>query len=115
MRKIFLVRLSISSESHASVAKRIYFVEEFYFVVDVTLFWMLDSRVEVMLLAGDGPRKLGETSIVFRPTEIEFLDLVEPPDEGRDLVILYLWHTRQSMLSYGKIGMFMAWPDRDNV
>ena len=51
---------------------------------------MLDWRVEVTLLAGDGPHKLGETSTLFRPTEIEFLDLVELPGEGRDLVILYL-------------------------
>ena len=51
---------------------------------------MLDWRLEVMLLAGDGARKLGEISTLFRPTEIEFLDLVEPTGEGRDLVILYL-------------------------
>ena len=49
-----------------------------------------DWIVEVMLVAGDGARNLGETSTLFRPTEIEFLDLVEPPGEGRDLVILCL-------------------------
>ena len=73
-----LVRLSIMSESYVSLANRICFVEEF------------DWIVEVMLLAGDGARKLGETITLFRPTEIDFLDLVEPPGEGTDFVILCL-------------------------
>ena len=70
------MRLSIISESYVSLVKCTCFVEEF------------DWIVEVMLVAGDGVDNLGDTSILFRPTEIEFLDLVEPPGEGTDLEIL---------------------------
>ena len=76
------MRLSIISESYISLAKRICFVERF------------DWIVEVMLLSGYGARKLGETSTLFRPTEIEFLDLVEPPGEGyrfRDFIFMTHW------------------------
>ena len=44
----------------------------------------------MMLLAVDGARKLGETSTLLWPTEIEFFVLVEHPGEGICLVMLCL-------------------------
>ena len=53
---------------------------------------MLEWIDDVMLLAVDEARMLGEASTLLRPTEIEFFVLVEPPGEGIDLVILCLRH-----------------------